>query len=90
MNNLNVRVYNRKNKDGQYYWEATATIPGFKPTKITRPDGTTQFASRSAVTGAARSRAKSLGFAGVEYTGESAESPQVARKAAKKSARTNY
>jgi len=65
-NTLSVRVTNRKSETGDFY-EGTVSITGLKPTKLSRKsDGSTQFPTKSALSGAARNLAKSLGFADVE------------------------
>jgi hypothetical protein len=65
-NALSVRVASRKTEAGEYY-EGTVSIAGLKPTKLARrSDGSTQFPTKSAVSGAARNLAKSLGFADVD------------------------
>jgi hypothetical protein len=64
-NVLSVTVTNRKNSDGEFY-EGTVSIEGLKPTKLARrSDGSTMFPTKSAVSGAARNLAKSLGFSDV-------------------------
>lgn len=85
MSILNVKIVS-KTDDSAEYWEGTVSVPGLKPTKVTKSDGTTRFNSRSTLLSAVRNRAKSLGFEGVDY-GENAE-VATARKAAKKTART--
>lgn len=65
-NTLSVRVSTRKNSTGEWF-EGTVSIAGLTPSKLARrTDGSTQFTSRSALSGAARNLAKSLGFAGVQ------------------------
>jgi hypothetical protein len=83
-NTLSVRVASRKSDTGEYY-EGTVSIVGLKPTKLARrSDGSTQFPTKSAVSGAARSLAKSLGFSDVDVSDTSKPAvPQ--KKAAKKS-----
>lgn len=67
-NTLSVRVASRKSDAGDYY-EGTVSITGLKPTKLARrSDGSTQFPTKSAVSGAARNLAKSLGFTDVDVT----------------------
>ena len=71
-NTLSVRVTNRKTETGAFY-EGTVSIAGLKPTKLSRKsDGSTQFPTKSALSGAARNLAKSLGFANVDITDTSA------------------
>lgn len=67
-NTLSVRVTSRTNDTGAYY-EGTVSIVGLKPTKLARrSDGSTQFPTKSAVSGAARNLAKSLGFTDVDVS----------------------
>jgi hypothetical protein len=87
-NTLSVRVTNRKTEAGEWY-EGTVSIAGLKPTKLARKaDGSTQFPTKSSVTGAARSLAKSLGFSDIDL-GEKATAKSVkapVKTAAKKAA----
>jgi len=88
-NTLSVRVASRKSDAGDYY-EGTVSIAGLKPTKLARrSDGSTQFPTKSAVSGAARNLAKSLGFTDVDVsdTASKTATPATAtlKKAAKKS-----
>lgn len=91
-NTLSVRVTNRKSDVGDYF-EGTVSIAGLKPTKLARrSDGSTQFPTKSAVSSAARSLAKSLGFADVDVSDSSKTAVAVTgttsatlKKAAKKS-----
>lgn len=53
---MNVKV---TSKNGNY--EATVTLPGLKPTKLTKSDGTSSFATSSAVNQAVNSLAKRYG-----------------------------
>lgn len=85
MSTLNAKVTS-KATDGEEFWEGTVSIPGLKPTKVTRADGTTKFNNRSTLLSALRNRAKSLGFESVDYGQNEEAAP--ARKAAKKTART--
>jgi hypothetical protein len=63
----------------QTLFEGTVTLPGAKPFKICRrSDNETRFSSRSALSTAARSFAKSVGFAGIELV-----DPVALKKAAK-------
>jgi hypothetical protein len=63
-------------------YEGTVTLPGARPFKICRrSDNETKFASRSALSTAARSFAKSVGFTAVELV-----DPVSLKKAAKASA----
>ncbi len=85
MSSLQVRLTSRK-QEGKEVWEATAYVPGFKPTKITRTgEDSTAFDSRTAVATAARGRAKRLGFDGVEFEGKSVKA--AAKVSTKKPAR---
>lgn len=69
--NLQVTIASRREGDSEWY-EGTVSISGLKPTKLARKsDGSTRFTSRSAVTGAARNLAKSLGYLGVDIHKES-------------------
>lgn len=79
-NTLSVRVTNRKTETGAFY-EGTVSISGLKPTKLSRKsDGSTQFPTKSALSGAARNLAKSLGFANVDITDAAAATNKVAAK----------
>lgn len=85
-NTLSVRVASRKT-DNNVFYEGTVSIQGLKPTKLARKsDGSTQFPTKSAVSGAARNLAKSLGFTDVDVkdTSVPAVKPSM-KKAAKKS-----
>ena len=85
-NTLSVRVVSRKSDAGEYF-EGTVSIAGLKPAKLARrSDGSTQFPTKSAVSGAARNLAKSLGFADVDVNDSSKAEATVVKKAAKKSA----
>lgn len=78
-NELQVKVSERQEGD-QTWYEGTVSICGLKPTKLARKsDGSTKFATRSSLTGAARTLAASLGYQGVA-------TPEPKRIAAKKSA----
>lgn len=84
-NTLSVRVSSRKNDQGSSFFEGTVSIQGLKPTKLVKKsDGSSQFPTKSAVSGAARNLAKSLGFNDVDITDTTAPK-QAAKKAAKKS-----
>ena len=81
-NTLSVKVASRKSETGEWY-EGTVSIAGLKPTKLARrSDGSTQFPTKSAVSGAARNLAKSLGFTDVDVNDSS---KTALKKAAKKS-----
>jgi hypothetical protein len=83
-NTLSVRVASRKSETGEWY-EGTVSIAGLKPTKLARrSDGSTQFPTKSAVSGAARNLAKSLGFTDVDVN-DSSKTATTLKKAAKKS-----
>jgi hypothetical protein len=86
-NTLSVRVASRKSDAGDYY-EGTVSITGLKPTKLARrSDGSTQFPTKSAVSGAARNLAKSLGFTDVDVTdANKTVTPSLKKAAAKKAA----
>jgi hypothetical protein len=92
-NTLSVRLSSRKSGDQNWY-EGTVSITGLKPTKLARrSDGSTQFPTKSAVSGAARNLAKSLGFSDVDVSDSDAAKATTAKKvttpvktAAKKSA----
>lgn len=88
-NTLSVRVASRKTETGEWF-EGTVSIAGLKPTKLARrSDGSTQFPTKSAVSGAARNLAKSLGFTDVDVNDSSKTT--ALKKAAKKSAKkTTY
>lgn len=90
-NTLQVRVTSRKSATENWF-EGTVSIAGLKPTKLSRKsDGSTQFSSRSALSGAARNVAKSLGYSDVDF-GEQAAAKTAkpiavaAKKSSKKSA----
>lgn len=79
-NTLSVRVASRKSESGDYY-EGTVSIMGLKPTKLARKsDGSTQFPSKSAVNGAARNLAKSLGFTDIDISDMTKTSTSVSKK----------
>lgn len=70
-NVLSVTVTNRKTSTGEFY-EGTVSIEGLKPTKLARrSDGSTMFPTKSALSGAARNLAKSLGFSDVNVSDSS-------------------
>ena len=79
-NTLSVRLAARKSGTESWF-EGTVSIAGLKPTKLARRvDGSTQFPTKSAVSGAARNLAKSLGFSDVDVT--DGEAQKVAAKKA--------
>lgn len=84
---LQVKISERQEGTETWY-EGTVSICGLKPTKLARKsDGSTRFATRSSLTGAARTLATSLGYQGVaseQPKGVASEQPK--RVAAKKSA----
>ena len=83
-NTLSVRVASRKSETSEWY-EGTVSIAGLKPTKLARrSDGSTQFPTKSAVSGAARNLAKSLGFTDVDVN-DGSKATTALKKAAKKS-----
>jgi hypothetical protein len=88
-NTLSVRVASHKTETGEWY-EGTVSIAGLKPTKLARrSDGSTQFPTKSAVSGAARNLAKSLGFTDVDVNDTSKTTlKKAAKKSAKKTAYT--
>lgn len=89
-NTLSVKVSSRKTATSEWY-EGTVSIAGLRPTKLARrADGSTQFPTKSALSGAARNLAKSLGYSDVEVNDGSkpAQKPQAQSQkkvAAKKS-----
>lgn len=84
-NTLSVKLASRKSGEASWY-EGTVSIAGLKPTKLARrSDGSTQFPTKSAVSGAARNLAKSLGFSDVDLA-DSAAAPKAAKKSATKTA----
>ena len=79
-NTLSVKVSSRKSATSEWY-EGTVSIAGLKPTKLARrADGSTQFPTKSALSGAARNLAKSLGYSDVDVN----DGSKVAQKPAKK------
>ena len=58
-NSIRYKIMTRLEGSNEVY-EATAEIPGFRPTKVTRSDGGTIFSTRSALTKACRDRATAL------------------------------
>ena len=58
-NSIRYKIMTRLEGLNEVY-EATAEIPGFRPTKVTRSDGGTIFSTRSALTKACRDRATAL------------------------------
>jgi hypothetical protein len=90
MSELSV-VVKEKSKDRSQWFEATVSIEGLRPTKLARKsDGCTKFTTRSAVSGAARRLAVSLGYDGVAQptTVTKTTKRKTTRKAAKKRVRT--
>lgn len=64
-NELPVKVSQRQSGVEQWY-EGTVSISGLQPTKLARKsDGSTRFTTRSSLTNAARTLAKTLGYNGV-------------------------
>ena len=58
-NSIRYKIATRLDGNNEVY-EATAEIPGFRPTKVVRSDGGTVFTTRSALTKACRDRAIAL------------------------------
>lgn len=58
-NAIRYKIVTKLNGANEVY-EATAEIPGFRATKVTRSDGSTTFTTRSALTKACKDRAASL------------------------------
>ena len=84
-NTLSVKVSSRKTATSSWY-EGTVSINGLRPTKLARrADGSTQFPTKSALSGAARNLAKSLGYSDVEVNDGSkpAQKPQSKPQAPK-------
>lgn len=89
MSELQVKLSVRKN-DGQEVWTATASIPGFRPTKVmSNRTKTTTFSSRAAALAVARNNAKVFGFKGVNVTNDAAlkKAAKVSTKKPKKPAK---
>ena len=85
-NTLSVRLAARKSGTESWF-EGTVSIVGLKPTKLARRvDGSTQFPTKSAVSGAARNLAKSLGFSDVDVTDGEVQKAAAQKAAAKKAA----
>lgn len=75
-NTLQVKVSSRREGQNEWY-EGTVSISGVKPTKLCRKsDGSTRFATRSSLTGAARNLAQSLGYNGVDFGTPAIQSQQ--------------
>lgn len=77
---LNVTVRQRTTKGKPTGWEGTVALPGLKPTKLARKDGTTLFDTTGALKTVARGVGKRFGLQ-VEYT-------EPVAKAAKKSVKS--
>lgn len=58
-NSIRYKIVTRLEGSNEVY-EATASIPGFRPTKVIRSDGGTVFTTRSALTKACKDRAIAL------------------------------
>jgi precorrin-6B methylase 2 len=72
MTELQVKLNVRKN-DGKEVWSATASVPGFRPTKVqSKSTKATTFSSRAAALAVARNNAKAFGFKGVNVTNQEA------------------
>jgi hypothetical protein len=81
-NTLSVKVSSRTNDQGETSFEGTVSIQGLKPTKLVKKsDGASQFPTKSALSGAARNLAKSLGFSDVEMSDNSSKSAKSAKSA---------
>lgn len=87
---LQVRVTTRQSGSKQWY-EGVVSIQGLKPTLLAKTDGTTQFTTRSSITGVARNLAKTLGYAGVVEPQTKTSTKKVAAKksSTKKTAKKN-
>lgn len=87
-NTLSVKVTSRKNGEDSTY-EGTVSIVGLKPTKLVRKaDGSTQYPTKSAVSGAARNLAKALGYADIDVVDTTVVATTTKKVAAKKAATT--
>lgn len=82
---LQVRVSTRQSGSKQWY-EATVNINGLRPTLLTKTDGSTQFTTRSSLTGVARNLAKTLGYSGVVEPQKVAAKASSTKTATKKTA----
>jgi hypothetical protein len=78
-NKLMYKILTKKDKNGVEYHEGVITLPGLKPTKLVKADGTSQFTTRATVGNAARNVAKRLNL---EAQVEEGKTP--VKKAAKK------
>ncbi len=74
-----LRVSVRQNKTG---YEGTVELPGLKPTKLTRKDGSTSFPTSSAVKTVARSVGKRLSM-DVRYAEPAKKAAKLAKTPAK-------
>ncbi len=89
-NTLSVKVSSRTNDQGATFFEGTVSIQGLKPTKLVKKsDGASQFPTKSALTGAARNLAKSLGFSDVEMSDGSAKTAKSTKTAQKVAAKAS-
>ena len=80
-----MKVASRKTATNEWY-EGTVSIEGLKPTKLARrTDGSIQFPTKSALSGAARNLAKSLGYSDVDLADSSKVVQKPKKIAAKKS-----
>lgn len=90
MSLLKVKISSRsqKSSDGTSstpVYEGTVSVPGLRPTKLVRKsDGSTTFSNRSAVTTAAKTLSRSLGFSDVDFGEEASQTKKAAKKTAMK------
>ncbi len=85
-NNLRVKI-TKRTTDGVESWEGTASLPGVKPTKLTKAKSNeSKFSTRSALTSAAQRLADRYGFSDVEFEGTGVEKKET--KKSGKSKRT--
>jgi hypothetical protein len=86
VNTLQLKVREKKSKEtGKSQWEATATIPGLRPAKVTKRDGQTTFGTKTSLLKASEKVAKSLGFSGVSWDDPKAKKDTTVKSAAKRS-----
>lgn len=86
MSELEVKLSVRTD-DGKETWTATATLPGFKPTKVvSKGTNSANFSTRAAALAVARNNAKTLGFEGVNVSNADAlkKAAKVSTSAKKK------
>lgn len=77
---VNVTIRQKNVKGTSQGWEGTVALPGLRPTKLARKDGTTLFNTTGALKTVARNVVNKYGFS-VEYT-------EPVKKAAKRSVKT--